>query len=72
MTQRYLFVEGTDTGEKCVIKSFWLGFRGYAEVHTFAPGGKIEKRIKDLAPLVDTALEILRNKKNVAGGDAIG
>ncbi len=72
MTQRYLFVEGTDTGEKCVIKSFWLGFRGYAEVHTFAPGGKIEKRIKDLAPLVDTALEILRKKKNVAGGDAIG
>ncbi|MGI6782679.1 MAG: hypothetical protein ACOX5A_00515 [Aminivibrio sp.] len=71
MTQRYLFVEGADSGEKGRVKSFWLGFRGYAEVHTFTPGGKIGKRVKDLAPLVDTALEILRKKNSGAGGDAI-
>ncbi len=71
MTQRYLFVEGAETGEKGVVKSFWLGFRGYAEVHTFTPGGEIGKRVKDLAPLVDTALEILRKRKNNPGGDVI-
>lgn len=71
MTQRYLFVEGAESGEKGVVKSFLLGFRGYAEVHTFTPGGRVEKRIKDLAPLVDTALELIRSRKNKAGGDVI-
>lgn len=68
MTQRYLFVEGAESREKCVIRSFFLGFRGYAEVHTFTPGGGFEKRIKDLAPLVDKALELLRSRKNESGG----
>jgi len=66
-----LFVEGAESGEKGVVKSFLLGFRGYAEVHTFTPGGRVEKRIKDLAPLVDTALELIRSRKNKAGGDVI-
>jgi hypothetical protein len=63
MTQRYLFVEGAESGEKCAIRSFLFGFRGYAEVHSFTPGGRFEKRIKDLAPLVDKALELLRSRK---------
>ncbi len=70
MTQRYLFVEGAESGEKCAIRSFLLGFRGYAEVHSFTPGGRFEKRIKDLAPLVDKALELLRSRKNESGGGA--
>lgn len=69
MTQRYLFVERAEAVEKCAIRSFLLGFRGYAEVHTFSPGGAIGKRIKDLAPLVDKAVELFQSRKNETGGD---
>jgi len=69
MTQRYLFVEAAGSGGKCSIRSFLFGFRGYAEVHSFTPGGKFEKRIKDLAPLVDKALELLRSRRKGSGGD---
>ena len=71
MTQRYLFVEGAESAEKCSIRSFLFGFRGYAEVHTFTPGGRFEKRVKDLAPLVDKALELLRSRKSESGGGVL-
>lgn len=72
MTQRYLFVGGPESGEKGTIRSFLFGFRGYAEVHTYTPGGRYEKRIKDLAPLVDKALELLRSRRGESGGGALG
>lgn len=71
MTQRYLFVDGAESAGECSIRSFLFGFRGYVEVHTFTPGGSFEKRIKDLAPLVDKALELLRSRKNESGGGAL-
>ncbi len=64
MTQRYLFVDANESGEKGRIRSFLWGLRGYAEVHSFTPGGRYDKRIKDLAPLVDKALELVRSRKS--------
>lgn len=68
MTQRYLFVEAAETGEKKRIRSFFLGLRGYVEVHSYTPGGRYDKRLKDLAPLVDKALELIRSRKSSPGG----
>jgi hypothetical protein len=70
MTQRYLFVEASESREKGRVRSFLFGLRGYAEVHSFTPGGQYEKRIKDLAPLVDKALELVRSRKDDTGGGA--
>lgn len=69
MTQRYLFVEEIASGEKGRVKSFFLGFRGYVEVHCFAPGGKYDRRVKDLAPLVDNALKLLLSRGASGGGE---
>jgi hypothetical protein len=57
MTQRFLFLERCEK-PVCRIKSFLLGFRGYLEFHTYWPGQKFDRRLKDLAPLVDKALTI--------------
>ena len=72
MTQRYLFVDAQESQEKGVVKSFSLGFRGFVEVHSFTPGGRFDKRVKDLAPLVEKALELLRKRSNELGGDVQG
>ena len=72
MTQRYLFVEGKESGEKGRIRSFLFGLRGYAEVHSFTPGGRYAKRMKDLAPLVEKALELVRSRKSSSGGGEQG
>ena len=69
MTQRYLFVDAQESNEKGVVKSFLLGFRGFVEVHSFTPGGRFDKRVKDLAPLVEKALELLRKRSSEPGGD---
>ena len=68
MTQRYLFIEANESRDKGRIRSFLWGLKGYAEVHSFTPGGRYAKRLKDLAPLVDKALEIVHSKKNDSGG----
>jgi hypothetical protein len=62
MTQRFLFLEQCEK-PVCRIKSFLLGFRGYLEFHTYWPGQKFDRRLKDLAPLVDKALTIYNKKQ---------
>lgn len=57
MTQRFLFVENNEA-PTYKIKSFLLGFKGYLEFHTYWPGQKFDRRLKDLAPLVDKAFEV--------------
>lgn len=68
MSQRYLFIEQVETGVKGRIRSFLLGIRGYAEVHSYTPGCGYPKRLKDLAPLVDRALELVRSREDESGG----
>ena len=34
--------------------------------------GRFDKRVKDLAPLVEKALELVRTRKNESGGDVEG
>ena len=70
MVQRFLFVEERESGEKERIRSFLFGLRGYVEVHSYTPGGRYSKRLKDLAPLVDRALELINSKEEgLKGGE---
>ena len=62
MTQRFLFVENNEK-PLCRIKSFLLGFRGYLEFHSHWPGQTFDRRLKDLAPLVDKALDIYNKRE---------
>lgn len=71
MTQRFLFLIDREA-PLFRIQSFMLGFKGYKEFHTYWPGGKWNRRIKDLAPLVDKAIEIHRGAGKTEGGVAIG
>jgi hypothetical protein len=66
MTQRYLFVVGPAVVFR-KIRSFYMGFRGYLEVHTYTVHGVYDKRIRDLAQLVDRAWDLAsaRTKEEV-------
>ena len=68
MSQRYLFVEEERALEKGRSRSFLLGLRGYVEIHTYMPGGRYARRLKDLAPLVDRALGLVRSRRDETGG----
>lgn len=66
MTQRFLFIEDTEKPLR-KIKSFMLGFKGYLEFHSYWPSfeddGKVkpikfDKRLKDLIPLVNRAIDL--------------
>ncbi len=57
MTQRFLFLEKRAT-PLCRIRSFWFGLRGYLEFHSYWPGAGCDSRVKDIAPLVDRAIEL--------------
>ncbi len=61
MLQRYVFVQPSG---KTVFKNrtFLLGFKGFAEVYTYAPLNKRLKQIADLAQLIDAA-HLLTTKK---------
>ncbi|MDI9370595.1 MAG: hypothetical protein QM446_06725 [Synergistota bacterium] len=70
MTQRFLFVDQHASGDKERIRSFLWGLRGYVEVHSYTPGGHYPKSMKDLAPLVDRALELINSKETgLKGGE---
>jgi len=60
MLQRFLFLEDRAL-EKKKIKSFLLGFRGFLEIYHYSINGEYDKKIKDLAPLVDRAWELLHD-----------
>jgi len=60
MLQRFLFIEDRAV-EKKRIKSFLLGFKGFLEVYHYSINSHYEKKIKDLAPLVDRAWELLHD-----------
>lgn len=57
MTQRFMFLLDQEAS-LFRIKSFLLGFRGYKEFHSYWPGRKWNRRLKDLAPLVDKAIAL--------------
>jgi hypothetical protein len=63
MTQRFVFVEEREPA-LFMIKSFFWGIKGYLEFHTCWPGRKCDKRLKDIVPLLDRALEIYQNSQN--------
>ncbi len=69
MTQRYLFVEATESGGKCSIRSFSSDFVGMPRFIHLLRAGSSEKRIKDLAPLVDKALSFSVREEGIEGGD---
>ncbi len=48
------------------IRSFLFGLRGFAEYHSYWPGGCYDVRLKDLAPLVDKALCLYKENSNIA------
>lgn len=53
MVQRFLFVGGSS--RKRMAKGFWLGFKGFLEIYSYAPGGEYHPKVKDLIPPVDLA-----------------
>lgn len=57
MTQRFMFLLDLET-PLFRIKSFLLGLRGYKEFHSYWPGKGWNRRLKDLAPLVDKAIKL--------------
>ncbi len=70
MAQRYLFVEERSSGIQRRGRSFLFGLRGYAEVFSYIPGMGYGRRIKDLAPLVEKAMELILSEKMDGGGGA--
>lgn len=72
MMQRFIFVEEKAVGKKRT-KSFLLGFKGFLEVYHYSLNGTYDKKIKDLAPLVDKAWELVtKNSARADGGDSAG
>ena len=57
MTQRFMFLLDQEAS-LFRIKSFFFGFKGYREFHSYWPGRGWNRRLKDLAPLVDKAIEL--------------
>lgn len=70
MTQRFLFLIDGEI-QLFRIQSFMFGFKGYKEFHSYWPGRGWNRRIKDLAPLIDKAIEIHQGADTVEGGEAI-
>ena len=64
MTQRYLFL--TQDSFKRRVKTFMFGIKGMAEFHSYMPGQKFIKSLKDLAPLVDRAAALHEEKSKEA------
>ncbi|MDR1516044.1 MAG: hypothetical protein LBS45_10130 [Synergistaceae bacterium] len=60
VTQRFLFVENREP-PMYRIKSFLWGLKGYIEFHSCWPGMKYDRKLKDIAPLLDMALKIYQN-----------
>jgi hypothetical protein len=72
MLHRFIFVEERAV-EKKRIKSFLLGVKGYLEVHHYSLNGTYDKKIRDLAPLVDKAWELIqKDNTGTDGGGVIG
>ena len=63
MTQRFLFVVDPSVKFR-KIRSFLLGFRGFIEVHSYSVHGSYDKRIRDLAQLVDKAWDLAGSRTN--------
>ncbi|ADE57570.1 MULTISPECIES: hypothetical protein [Aminobacterium] len=61
MTQRFLFIEQIPTFKKKV-KTFFWGFRGFLEVYSYVPGAVWDPKIKDLAPLVNKAKDMVNSQ----------
>ncbi len=72
MTQRFLFVMPDPAPERRV-KSFWLGFRGYAELYAYWPPGPAGRGAPpDLTGLVELALQCPGRDPNPAPGESGG
>ncbi len=70
MLQRFIFVEERAVDKK-KIKSFYMGFRGFLEIYHYSANTNYDKKIKDLAPLVDKAWELIQKQKtDLYGGDS--
>lgn len=67
MTQRFMFLLDRER-PMFRIKSFALGLKGYKEFHSYWPGRKWDRRLKDLAPLVDKAIELHGKGERAEGG----
>lgn len=67
MTQRFLFLIDQEPPLHR-IKSFLFGFKGYKEFHSYWPGRRCHKRLNDLAPLVDKAIELHKVVGENGGG----
>jgi hypothetical protein len=57
MLHRFLFVEESATQKKR-IRSFLMGFKGFMEIYHYSVNTDFDKKIKDLAPLVDKAWKL--------------
>ena len=69
VSQRFMFL--LDLPEPMRrIRSFLFGLRGFAEYHSYWPGGCYDVRLKDLAPLTDQAVALYREGKVTAVSDS--
>lgn len=69
MLHRFVFVEERAVDKKR-IRSFYMGLKGFLEIYHYSVNTNYDKKIKDLAPLIDKAWELLIKKKLEGdGGD---
>lgn len=69
VSQRFMFLMDQKKPLR-QIRSFLFGLRGFAEYHSYWPGGCYDSRLKDLAPLADQAVHLYGENRGTAVSDS--